>query len=348
MKKIVSTSKHLSKHLTSSKKPAKESSTTSRQSASPKESVKQTATSKPSSGSSAKPSAKSSTASKKPHTIDAATWLKQPDIADAPLVEGLFNKGEVVALVGSSKSDKALLAAQAHVCVGAGVPLLGHEVSRAQTCYVFGEHSAATLERRILGVCKALRVDPEALRGNVCLDATQGGVGLADVLATCKAHGCEVAIIDPLYSVAHIDETDVAECCELVDTLRQFNREGITLIVVCHFPYDVRRRDPYALALIDMVSRSPILARQPESIVGVMPSVTDENARVIYSIARNYPPRDPFAVKVEDGAFKCAPEVPLFPLSHREKIEAKRRRHREENRARLEDLRNVKRNGNAE
>ena len=187
MSKIISTPKH----LTSSKKSAK----------------KNTATSKPSSGSSAKSSAKSSTTSKKPHTIDTADLLAA-DIADAPLVEGLFGKGEVVALGGSSKSGKALLAAQAHVCVGAGVPFVGHEVSRARSCYVSGECNAATIKRRMLGVCRALRVDPEALRGNVCLDATRGGVGLADVLATCKAKKCEVAIIDNLYSVAPIDETD--------------------------------------------------------------------------------------------------------------------------------------------
>ena len=347
MSKIISTSKH----LTSSKKSAKESRTTSRQSASPKESAKKkTATSKPSAKSSARSSARSSTASKKPHTIDTADWLEQADIADAPLVEGLFGKGEVVALGGSSKSGKALLASQAHVCVGAGVPFVGHEVSRARTCYVSGEHSAATLKRRMLGVCRALRVDPEALRGNVCLDATQGGVGLADVLATCKAKKCEVAIIDNLDSVAHIDETDARQCLEVADIMRKFKREGIALVVVCHFPKGEAscRPYPYALAQIDMVTRSPIIARVFDTIVGVMPSVTDENARVICAEARNFSPCAPFAVKVEDGAFKCAPEVPLFPLSRREKIEAERRRRREESRARLEALRNVKRNGNAE
>ena len=280
--------------------------------------------------------------------------MEQPDIADAPLVEGLFGKGEVVALGGSSKSGKALLASQAHVCVGAGVPFVGHEVSRARSCYVSGECNAATIKRRMLGVCRALRVDPEALRGNVCIDATQGGVGLADVLATCKAKKCEVAIIDNLYSVAHIDATDAEQCLEVADIMRKFKREGIALVAVCNFPKVEadRRPYPYALAQIDMVSRSPIIARVFDTIVGVMPSVTDENARVICAEARNFSPCAPFAVKVEDGAFKCAPEV---PLTRRAQIEAERAERlaqfkavcqggRRERRARLDEVRN----GNAE
>ena len=280
--------------------------------------------------------------------------MAQPDIADTPLVEGLFGKGKVVALGSSSKSGKALLASQAHVCVGAGVPFVGHEASRARTCYVSGECNAATLKRRMLGVCRALRVDPEALRGNVCLDATQGGVGLADVLATCKAKKCEVAIIDNLDSVAHIDETDARQCLEVADIMRKFKREGIALVVVCHFPKVEAscRPYPYALAQIDMVSGSAILARFFDTIVGVMPSMTDENARVICAEARNFSPCAPFAVKVEDGAFKCAPEV---PLTRRAQIEAERaerraqlkaycRGGRRERRARLDEVRN----GNAE
>lgn len=67
--------------------------------------------------------------------LDTADFLAA-DLEDAPLVKGLFNKGEVVALVGSSKSGNApALALHIAVSVASGVPLFAspkkHVVSYA-------------------------------------------------------------------------------------------------------------------------------------------------------------------------------------------------------------------------
>jgi hypothetical protein len=114
-----------------------------------------------------------------------------------------------------------------------------------------------------------------------------------------------VAVIDPFYQIARIVETDEQQCLDAVEEMKAFARCGITLCVVFHSPkgFSGDRQ------LIDMISGSSILARFPESVIGLLNHATERTARVVDAVLRNYPPPEPFAVSLAEGALELAPDI---------------------------------------
>lgn len=59
-----------------------------------------------------------------------------------------------------------------------------------------------------------------------------------------------------------------------------------------------------------MISGSSILARFPESVIGLLNHATEKTARVVDAVLRNYPPPEPFAVSLAKGVLELAPDIP--------------------------------------
>ena len=238
--------------------------------------------------------------------LDAADWLAQPDEADTPLIEGLVECGEVVGLVGQAKAGKSLLAEDIGVCVPTGTEFLGRKCTRKRLYLANLEVSAKQYKKRLRRICAARDIKPEALRGWLFVDNMRGENATWDhALKMCRAHKCEVAVIDPFYQIAKINENDQEQCLAEVEKMKEFSKAGITLIIVFHSPKGFSGDR----LLIDMISGSAILARFPESVIGLLKHATDENARVVNAVLRNYPPFDPFAVSLESGVFQLAPDT---------------------------------------
>jgi hypothetical protein len=87
--------------------------------------------------------------------------------------------------------------------------------------------------------------------------------------------------------------------------MKAFARCGVTLCIVFHSPkgFSGDRQ------LIDMISGSSILARFPESVIGLLNHATEKTARVVDAVLRNYPPPEPFAVSLAEGALELAPDI---------------------------------------
>mgnify|MGYP003292150347 CR=1 FL=1 len=238
--------------------------------------------------------------------VDAADWLNAEDEPDNPLVEGFIECGEVVAIVGQAKAGKSILALLLAVCIALGLPFLGKQTTRRPVYLANLEVSAKQYKKRLRRICKALGVNPEALRGWLFIDNMRGETASWEaVLAMCQAHGCTVAIIDPFYQIARIVETDEQQCLDTVEQMKPFAKAGITLGIVFHSPkgFSGDRQ------LIDMISGSAILARFPESIIGFLNHATDKTARVVDAVLRNYPPPEPFAVSLANGLLELAPDI---------------------------------------
>lgn len=237
---------------------------------------------------------------------DAAAWLAEPDEPDNPLVSGFIENGEVFAIVGQAKAGKSLLALQMAVCIAMGVPFLGKDCARKRVYVANLEVSSKQYKKRLRRICDRLNIAPADLHGWLFVDCMKGETATWDTaLAMCKAQECEVAMIDPFYQIAHIAETDEVQCLEAVEQMKAFTKAGITLGIVFHSPkgFSGDRQ------LIDMISGSSILARFPESIIGLLNHASEKEARVIDAVLRNYPPADPFAVSVEHGVLDLSPDI---------------------------------------
>lgn len=237
---------------------------------------------------------------------DAANWLDEEDEQDNPLVENFIEVGEVFAMVGQAKAGKSLLALQLGVCIAMGIPFCGMPCTRHRVYIANLEVSAKQYKKRLRRICDALGTTHDRLRGWLLIDNMKGeSASFATVLAMCKAHNCDVAIVDPFYQIAHIVETDEQQCLDAVEEMKCFAKAKITLGVVFHSPkgFSGDRQ------LIDMISGSSILARFPESVIGLLNHSTIKTARVVDAVLRNYPPPEPFSVSTERGLLELDPTI---------------------------------------
>ena len=233
---------------------------------------------------------------------DASEWLSMPDTPDNPIIEGLIEQGESVAVVGSSKAGKSFLALQMAVCIAAGVPFLGRKTCRRGVLVDNLEVSEVQYKRRLRRMTDAMGVSWEQFRGTLFtnnrknLDTTWEDAG-----DTAEFLGAEVIVIDPFYQIYEGSEIDEKEIKVAIEQMKSLQKRGFTLIVVFHAPkgYNGDRN------LIDMISGSSRLARYPESILGLLNHANreDRNLRVFSTILRNCPPMDDETLRLEDGAF---------------------------------------------
>ena len=258
---------------------------------------------------------------------DAANWLEEEDEQDNPLVENFIEVGEVFAMVGQAKAGKSLLALQLGVCIAMGIPFCGMPCTRHRVYIANLEVSAKQYKKRLRRICDALGTTHDRLRGWLLIDNMKGeSASFATVLAMCKAHSCDVAIVDPFYQIAHIVETDEQQCLDAVEEMKCFAKAKITLGVVFHSPkgFSGDRQ------LIDMISGSSILARFPESVIGLLNHSTIKTARVVDAVLRNYPPPEPFSVSTERGLLELdstiRPEVATSRNAWRRAEQAERQR----------------------
>lgn len=238
--------------------------------------------------------------------VDAADWLNADDEPDNPLVSELIECGEVVAMVGQAKAGKSLLALQLAICVALGLPFMDRPTTRKRVYVANLEVTAKQYKKRLRRICSALNIDTDSLRDWLFIDNMRGETASWETaLAMCKAHNCDVAIIDPFYHIARIVETDAQQCLDTVEQMKSFTKEGITLCIVFHSPkgFSGDRQ------LVDMISGSAILARFPESIIGLLNHAAEKTARVVDAVLRNYPPPEPFAVSLKRGLLEIAPNI---------------------------------------
>ena len=237
---------------------------------------------------------------------DAADWLTQADEPDAPIICGLIERGEMFALVGQSKAGKSLLALQMAVCVATGRDFLGRHVERKRVYIANLEVSGKQYKKRLRALCKTLGVSPTELQGWLFIDNMKGENASWEWMRDeAKLRDADLVMVDPFYQVFTGAETNEEDCLQAVREMKQFQRHGFTLGIVFHSPkgFSGDRQ------LIDMISGSSVLARFPESILGILNHATESGARVVDCELRNYAKPDPFAVRFTDGAFVTATDI---------------------------------------
>ena len=241
------------------------------------------------------------------NSIDVSEWMDEPDEPDNPLIVGLIEMLSMIAIVGPAKAAKSWLAMQIAVCVAAGLSLLGFATKRHRVYVANVEISGKQYKKRLRSMCAKLGVDPRDLKGWLFVDNLKGReVTFDSARAEAKRRGCDVVIIDNFYRIFKGEETKELDCKAALDDMGKFYADGLTLFVVFHAPkgFSGDRQ------IVDMISGSSTLVRYPENVIAILPHAKDHPYRVVdCSILRDYPPPDPFTVKLEDGALEVDADV---------------------------------------
>lgn len=124
------------------------------------------------------------------------------------------------------------------------------------------------------------------------------------------ADGLDVIIFDPLYKVFSAG-TDENAAGDLADLMRVFDEiaeaTGAAVAIVHH---EAKSR---AAKLINRGSGSGLLGRDCDAAIYLEPHFADQDAVVVETITRNYPPRKTLCAKFESGAFEMATDLATIP-----------------------------------
>lgn len=155
------------------------------------------------------------------------------------LVEGLWADRAVGIVGGEPKCCKSFLALDLAVSVASGTPCLRRfrTVQTGPVLLFAAEDALHTVRRRLEGITRASGVSFESLDLHV-ITAPVVRLDLEDdcrkLLATVRAIGPKLLVLDPFVRLHRIDENVSADVAPLLAFLRHLERECATAVVLVH------------------------------------------------------------------------------------------------------------------
>ena len=242
-------------------------------------------------------------------SVVASAWLREPDEPNNPIVNGLFDAGDRVAIVAQSKARKSFFALQIALCIATGTPFLGREVQRRRVALFNYEVSRRTYKQRLRRMAERLGIKPEALDGLILFnfdDVEPEGDPLALALESAVREGCQIAVMDPVYKCLG-NENDQDEVKGAVRKMKNFTINSVTLIGVYHAAKGMIGDRQ----LIDRVSGSAVFVRDASTIVSLVAHATEPDHAVMDAIQRNYAEEPPVTIRFDNGAFMPTSVAPI-------------------------------------
>ena len=241
--------------------------------------------------------------------IGAGEWLLQPDEPDRPIIKGLIDEGDRVAVVAPSKGRKSFLTLQLAVNIATGSDFLGKPTTAPYKVLLFnGENLARKYKTRLRDMLNGMTVNRELLNNLKVLNTSDSTelTTFETLLRETIKQNCEVCIIDPAYLLID-DEIDPRAAKDAVRKMKRFTAEGITLICVYHATKGMMG-DKQG---IDRISGSGVFARDVSTLITLCDHASEPDHKVITAITRNYPDSGPITAHFNNGAFTLTDVAPI-------------------------------------
>lgn len=253
-----------------------------------------------------------------PSLINAADWLLcEPEEPDQ-ILESIFDIGDKLAVIGSSKMRKSFFFLQMLICVAAGRPFLNWSVPKPRrVVHIQYEISSNHYHRRIKRMCKAMDITSDELGDRLHILNARGlnlsGVnGVERIGRMVKPFEPDLISFDPLYKVATGAENDIQDGKLILNAFDRLIEE--TRAAAGYVHHDAKGfsgdRD-----IRDRGAGSNVIGRDYDACITLTPHVTEADAAVVDVLLRNYRPQDPFtALWTEDDEtggyrFELRPEI---------------------------------------
>jgi putative DNA primase/helicase len=237
---------------------------------------------------------------------DGAAWLTtEPEPSDQ-IVAGLFDRGDKVANIGSSKLRKSFLTLQEVLSIAAGRDFLDWKVPKARRVFLAQfEVQANHFHRRVRRMATALGITTKDLGDRLKIVNGRGlglcgAAGVRAIMEAAKPFTPDLMVFDPLYKISSGIENAAEDAKimlglfdELAETL------GAAILYVHHDPKGtVGDRD-----IRDRGAGSNVISRDYDACFALTPHAAEPDAVVLEILTRNYPPQDPRTIQwAEDFA----------------------------------------------
>lgn len=249
-----------------------------------------------------------------PLAEDGSAIIKRKIPPPVELVAGLVTECSKFAVGGSSKTFKTWLILNAGLAIATGTPFLGRATLQRKVLFVNFELRESTFGRRLQAVAEALRLDLKAgaffhlpLRGRLGGTVSLPPSAIVNrLLATARALGSQVVVIDPLYKLAAGgEENHAGEVTLLFNELDRLTVEGgRTVLFADHAGKgNQSEKDP-----LDVFRGSSAKGADVDGAF-VMRRHAVPNAFSVDVILRELPPVEPFVVAWEFPTFRVRADL---------------------------------------
>lgn len=251
--------------------------------------------------------------------VNASDWLTTEPPAPDQILADAFDRGDKVAIIGSSKLRKSFFLLQGALSLASGRDFLGWSVPKARRVFVVQlEIQRHHFHRRFKRMAAALELTQEALQDRFQIVngrglALAGAGGIEAIKRAVLPFGPDLICIDPLYKIntgAENAAEDMKTVLGLFDQLAE--QTGAAVLYVHHdakgFSGD---RD-----IRDRGSGSGVLGRDYDACFTLTPHATEDDAVVVETLLRNYRPQEASTIGwVDDlnGGYCFGPRSDLAP-----------------------------------
>jgi hypothetical protein len=238
--------------------------------------------------------------SKEISLIDASDWLDQEPPEIDQIMEGIFEPGDKVAIISSSKSRKSFFLLQMCLCIAAGQSFLNWQVlQKRRVLYVQFEIKPAHMHRRFNRMCRTLGVSSSDLKNRLKIVngrglGLSGEKGIKDIWEAAQNFKPEIIVFDPLYKLMEGVENAAEDGKKILNSFDRLIEESGAAILYVH--HDAKGA-PGDRDIRDRGAGSNVIARDYDACLTLTAHATSSDCFVVDSLLRNYKPQDPFTIQ---------------------------------------------------
>jgi len=232
--------------------------------------------------------------------IDAGDWLATEPPEPDQIIAGIFDVGDKLALIGSSKTRKSFFLQQMLLSIATGRPFLGFNVPRPRRIvHIQFEIQPGHFHRRHKRMCLAMGITASDLNGNLKIINARGlgltgEAGIDKIREEIESYYPELVSFDPLYKLDDGGENDPQDRKRILNAFDALIEHTGSGLVYCHHDAKGSIGDR---EIQDRGAGSNVLARDYDAALILTPHASAPDAIVIESLLRNYRPQEPFAVE---------------------------------------------------
>lgn len=245
--------------------------------------------------------------------INAAEWIPlEPEPLD-PVVDGLFDTGDKIAIIGKSKRRKSFFSLQLALSLAAGLShFIDLRIPKPRRVLVVQyEIKAKNYHRRLRNMSDGLGIGPEYLEDRLHVINARGMSGIEDQVEKIALDlSCDVILFDPLYKMLDGDENAAHDMKPLLRRFDQLAEHTNAAIIYVHHDKkgDVSDYDP-----TDRGAGTGVLGRDYDCCIALSSHNKGDHLTIIDSVLRNYPSVDPFVIEWDGFSHIRSTEAPVLP-----------------------------------
>lgn len=239
--------------------------------------------------------------------LNASEWVEEEAEQPDQLIENLFDVGDKLAIIASSKVKKTMLTLQLCLCFAVGKSFIGLNIPKPRrVIYIQFEIKKNHCHLRLKRLCRALGVEASDLKDNLWIlnargKGLTGAEGIERIKAAIQNFHPELIVFDPLYKIATgVENTpeDTKTMLACFDMLAE-----VTGAAIAYVHHDAKGT-PGDRNIQDRGAGSNVLGRDYDACLAMSEHAAEPSAVVIEVLLRNYPPIVPFVIKwtnTDDG-----------------------------------------------